>query len=108
MRLGPLPEALRGAFGRDVLFRVVPSTTGVAHRNRKLHAGDQCARQQACACVLAEAKSCNKWAQDDQKPWCYHFPQGSICGDLDALLVVGLLALVEDQWELPDALLVEV
>mmetsp|Transcript_89647 Transcript_89647/g.237142 ORF Transcript_89647/g.237142 Transcript_89647/m.237142 type:complete len:348 (-) Transcript_89647:1319-2362(-) len=95
VRVGALGVDLAGLLvlqqaSRDVLLRVVPGATGVAHGDGQLHAGHQSAREEPRARVLAEADAGHQRAENYQEARGDHLLEGRLGGDPDALLVVGL------------------
>merc|ERR1719272_722505 len=59
----------------DVLLRVIPGTSCVAHGDCQLHAGYHCTGQESCSGVLSEAEAADEWGEDDQCAWCKHFTE---------------------------------
>merc|ERR1719498_2044527 len=82
--LGTLHELWAKTTCANVLLGVVPGTATVAHRDSKLHTGDESTGEQTSACVLSKTKTCNQWRANDEKAGPDHFAQRGICGDLNA------------------------
>ena len=74
----------------DVLLRVVPSTTRVGLGDGHLNGGNEGAGEEAAHSLNAEEDTGQDRSQDDQESRRDHLLQGSISGDGNAEVVVGL------------------
>ena len=76
--------------GLDELLGVVPSATGVGGGEGNLDTGDNAASEDTVGGLVAEESTSEKRGKDDKDAWGDHLLEGSVGGDGNAKLVVGL------------------
>ena len=102
---GALAELGAEAAGLDVLLGVVPCATSVGHGDGELDTRDEATGEETSAAIAAEDDTGDEGRANNEDTGHDHLPEGSLGGDQDAALVIGLHLAGDNLGELFHALL---